>query len=362
MSASSTVTLTSGALSATISGKWALYETIDYTFDLTGGDLPSNAYAVAVVYKPSPTDRAVLCAVDTGGSVAAGDLSGSIDLNTNQMIEVLKSRGEGDDDSTARVACWLVLWDSTSKDLVCRTKIWIYDNPYASGMQTPTDAGSTYYTSDQVDVLLAALELNDLADVDAASPSDGEVLAWNDANGKWEPASVSGDMLKATYDSNDDGVVDEAAQITSQGALATKDTVNNGEWSGTDLAIANGGTGASTAAAARTALGLAIGSDVMAYGATASLGNLGATPSNTLADGTTYTATVSENLTSWASITLASGCGCVLLLDNSGGYTVATTGLTAIEDGALDDIAVDGCVLVLANIGGTIFGRALDTD
>ena len=52
-----------------------------------------------------------------------------------------------------------------------------------------------------------------------------------------------------------------------ESTIVTVGTVATGTWEATDVAVAHGGTGASSAAAARTNLGISIGSDVQAYDA-----------------------------------------------------------------------------------------------
>jgi len=61
--------------------------------------------------------------------------------------------------------------------------------------------------------------------------------------------------------------VNSKAHYTGQNTIVTVGTITTGTWEATDVGVSHGGTGASTAADARTNLGVAIGSDVQAWDA-----------------------------------------------------------------------------------------------
>ena len=96
------------------------------------------------------------------------------------------------------------------------------------------------------------------SDVQAYNANLAEIAGLAKTNNNFIVADGNNFKLKSQADSR---------TALGLGALATAATISNANWSGDDLAVANGGTGASTAAAARTNLGLAIGSDVQAYDA-----------------------------------------------------------------------------------------------
>jgi len=125
----------------------------------------------------------------------------------------------------------------------------------------------------------------------------------------------------------------------------TNKTISGGVITGiTDLAVADGGTGASNAAGARTNLGLVIGTDVQAYDAgLQSIAGL-----TTLADRMIYT-TASDT---YAVTTLTSYAR--TLLDDTSATTARTTlGLGTIATQASTAVAITGGTINGTVIGGT---------
>jgi len=141
--------------------------------------------------------------------------------------------------------------------------------------------GRTVWTGDQdagtntVTNLAAPVNANDAArkaDVDAVAGLSTKLLAIDALD--WHPGTaVVGGTFSIMYCTDDDSVAAlpfytfgqnlisatgsaAAHTVLGLGDLASEDTVDDDDWSGTPLAVANGGTGATTVAGAQTNLGI----------------------------------------------------------------------------------------------------------
>jgi len=94
-----------------------------------------------------------------------------------------------------------------------------------------------------------------------------KTLNWVDATDAWTSSEHFNIVAGKSFYIGGSAVLSNTTLASSvvTSSLTSVGTIGTGVWQGTAVAIAYGGTGSTTASGARTALGLAIGTDVQAY-------------------------------------------------------------------------------------------------
>lgn len=133
---------------------------------------------------------------------------------------------------------------------------------------TNADSGWVLTTNNSITLGTTALAFAQFSGAGSISAGDGLSKTGNTLN-------VGGTSDRITVNSD---TVDIAATYAGQSSITTLGTITTGVWNGTDVAVADGGTGASTASDARTNLGatsagFTTGTPVLARVAAQTVGN-----------------------------------------------------------------------------------------
>ena len=222
---------------------------------------------------------------------------------------------------------------ATVQSFTCAQNLIVSGNLTVSG--TTTTVNSTTTTIADKNLELAKGAANDAAadggGITVDSGDGDKEWKWLDATDSWtsnQSIEVAGSSLKYRIDGVDVLTKTGIGSTVVSSSLTSLGTIGTGVWAATDVAVAHGGTGASTAAGALVNLGL-----------TATAAELN------MLDGCTATATelnIVDGSTSATSTTLATADRMVIN-DNGTMVQVALSDLvTFLENGSVSGFELDG--------------------
>ena len=124
---------------------------------------------------------------------------------------------------------------------------------------TYAHTGTKFVMNKPLDVTGAITATSDMSIAASKAYKVGSTAILSDSSGTMTLSNI--DALDATTEATIEAAIDTLSNLTTVGTIGT------GTWEATDIAVAHGGTGASNATNARTALGVVIGTNVQAYDA-----------------------------------------------------------------------------------------------
>jgi hypothetical protein len=350
----------------------------------------------------------------TGAGTAT--LTGEFDLNTTEAIAAF---GTVTEDMPDLYPVVLELWNSTDGLKLGIQKVAVVYNPYSAGMSTPTSGAITDYLTESAASLtyLRKTDASNLYEPLLGNPAATAYTLYSSLGGARYWAASAGAAVTSVFGrtgsvgavANDYSATQVAglgtAAVANTGTGATQVILGNdarltdsrtptahasahrlaggtdillasqiGGASATDLASHTGNTSnphtvtAAQAGAPALSLLTAAGGLFRASSSGVAaqilpmtgLGNLTGAAAPTLTPRGMHSATVSGNITGWTIAGLANGENAGILLRNPS-YSVAVTGLTGWPGFAatsMEDIAVNGAILLIQRAGATYYGVA----
>ena len=236
---------------------------------------------------------------------------------------------------------------ATVQTFTCAQNLVVSGNLTVSG--TTTTVSSTTVTVADKNLELAKGEADD-AEADGGGitldSGDGDkTWNWVNSTDAWTSSEHINIASSKAYYINGTSVLNSTTLGSNivNSSLTGLGTIGTGVWAATDVAVAHGGTGASTAANARTNLGLVIGTNVQAYDAElAAIAGL-TSAANKLPY---FTGSGSAAVTDFSAYgrTLVDDADAAAARTTLGLGTMATQNLNAvnIDGGTIDGVTIDG--------------------